>query len=288
MSSQPSPSRPSSLSGGDLPKYDTDISAVGGWWRDLRDALKLTPVWMRLSLMDVSSQHRRFFLGATWVTLGMTIFVFALGYVYSYLRNEEYAVFTPYLAAGMVAWTFMSSAITGGLNVFAGRSRFIENVQLPFHYYVFKTLSEISITAAMTIPVFGLCMILFDIRPGWTILWALPGLAIYMLTAFGVLIVMGVTNLKIRDIQTPLSNFMRLMFLVTPVIWMLEGREGTKRAAFVEYNPFFYFLDIFRSPLLGNVPEMRSWIVTASVAAFFFLAGIFVMIRARTRIHYWI
>ena len=67
----------------DLPVNDTQVGAFGGWYRDFSEGLRLAPAWFRISIMDVNSHYRRFFLGPSWVTLGMCLFVFALGYVYS-------------------------------------------------------------------------------------------------------------------------------------------------------------------------------------------------------------
>lgn len=272
----------------DSPVYDTKISAFGGWIRDLREGMCLAPAWFRISIMDVNSHYRRFVLGPSWVTLGMSLFVFALGYVYSYLRGMDPNVFIPYLAAGMIGWTFISSSINQGMNVFVKSRKFIENVKLPFHYFVFKTMFDIFYTAILTFPVFAICVVVYDVplyASNWMSLAAIP---LYILSSYSVVVLIGILHLKVRDIQNPLSNFMRLMFLITPIIWMVEQRAGSKRAAFVDYNPFYHYLEIFRAPLLGGAAEPINWIVASSCTAGLFILACITFILYWRKIHYWV
>lgn len=272
----------------DLPVYDTQVSALGGWVRDLKEGLSLTPAWLRISIMDVNSHYRRFFIGPSWVTLGMLLFVFALGYVYSYLRSMDPDIFIPYLAAGMIGWTFIASSINQGMNVFVKSRKFIENVKLPFHYFVFKTMFDVFYTAVLTFPVYLLCVFLYDVQLQPTLYLSFVALILYMISSYSVIVLIGILHLRVRDIQNPLSNFMRLMFLITPIIWLVELGAGSKRAAFIDYNPFYHYLEIFRAPMLGDLPERVNWIVAIScTGGLFFLACLTFMFCWR-KIHYWV
>ena len=271
-----------------LPMLDTQSSGLRGWATDLMEGIRIWRVWIRLSVMDVSSEHRRFLLGPLWVPLGLAIFVFALGYVYSYLRSASYATFTMYLAASMPCWIIIQSSIMQGMGVFVSARNSIENIRLPFHYYVFKTVFGIYYTSFLTVPVYLLCLALFPTRPTDSIIVILPAIFIFMITSFAVVICIGMVNLRVRDIATPLSNFMRLMFLVTPVIWMVEMRADSRRAAFVEYNPFYHYIEILRAPLLGYWPDIQNWLVVGVCTSVLLLIATIAMIKFRSRIYYWI
>ncbi|MGB6229687.1 MAG: ABC transporter permease [Litorimonas sp.] len=274
---------------GALPVYDSDRSRFSAWKDDLLEGLRTAPIWGQLSVMDTSSEHRRFLLGTLWVPLGMIIFVFALGYVYSYLRNTEFTQFTTYLAASMVGWVFMSSSVTQGMSVFVSARRYIENIRLPLHYHVFKTVSDIALIAVLTIPTYLLCLVLFPSEVSVSaLLWLPPALLLFLLSSYGMVVCIGLLNLRLRDIQAPIQNFMRLMFLITPVIWMLESTTGSRRAVFVTYNPFFHYLEIFRAPLLGYRADPQNWIVALSCTAALLLLATASMLLFQRRIHFWV
>ena len=271
-----------------LPVYDTSRSPFRAWLLDLKEAFLAWPTWSRITMLDISGQHRRFLLGALWVPLGMALFVFALGYVYSYLRNLDPNVFVPYLAASMVLWTIIHTTIMRGMSVFVAAAKYIENVRLPFHYFVLKNIFETFYTGLLTVPVYFAALAIYKVELNWGWLMVFPALLVYLVTAFSVLIIVGLANLRIRDIQSPLGNFMRLMFLLTPIIWMVEGREGSKRAAFIDYNPFYHFIEIARAPLLGDAATMTNWIVALSLCAVLLFISSFLMIRWRAKIQYWV
>jgi ABC-2 type transport system permease protein/lipopolysaccharide transport system permease protein len=272
----------------DLPEFHTERSAIRAWFADLSDALAAWPVWTRIAMMDISSRHRRFLLGMLWVPLGMAIFVFALGYVYSYLRGHAYAEFTPYLAASMIFWTIIHSSVTQGMSVFTSMGKHMANVRLPFHYYVLKVAFENMYTALLTSPVYIFCLLFFDVSVTTSVFLLFPALVIFIISSFSTLVFIGLLSLRFRDIKEPMSNFMRLMFLVTPVIWMVSQRAGSKRAAFVDYNPFYHYLEIARAPLLGYAPSMMNWIVSGSACLVLTLAASILMMRWRSKIHYWV
>ncbi len=45
------------------------------------------------------------------------------------------------------------------------------------------------------------------------------------------------------------------MFFITPVIWKMEMLPG--RALLLDLNPFYYLVEIVRSPLMGNPPSLQ-------------------------------
>ena len=61
-----------------------------------------------------------------------------------------------------------------------------------------------------------------------------------------------------------IRNLLQLAFFVTPIFWdyrrVLSGREYI-----VDYNVLFYFVEIVRGPLLGEVPAANTYVVVFAV-----------------------
>ena len=79
---------------------------------------------------------------------------------------------------------------------------------------------------------------------------------------------------------------MRISFFVTPILWMPEMLPN--RAVFVDFNPFFHYLELVRAPLLGNVPQATSWFTVAGITVFGWLITLELFRRYRGRIAYWL
>ena len=74
--------------------------------------------------------------------------------------------------------------------------------------------------------------------------------------------IFGILGSRYRDLSEVIKAIMRIAFLATPIIWIPGGTgRGGVMEAFLNYNPFYHFLELVRAPLLGNPIELISWLV---------------------------
>lgn len=271
-----------------LPVYTNAVAEPRKAWLDFTRALQLAPMWAHLTVQEMFGEFRRSFLGILWIPLGMVIFVLGLGYVYSYIRNYEYASYVVYLAAGMTGWQFIHSCTLGGMNLFSKSSANILNVNLPYMYFPMKLVFRQVLEMLMLVVVFVGVSFALNQPVSMSIVFALPGFLLYIWTALVVVICMATVTVRLRDVETLVTYTMRVMFLVTPILWMLEDRLGSRRAAFVQYNPFFHYIEITRAPLLGGTAEALNWYVALGCTGALTVAAILLFLRSRARIPYWI
>ena len=81
-------------------------------WADLQESLSKTKLWLYLGWSDIQQRYRGSVLGPLWITLSMTIFIAAISVVYSRLLHSTIGILLPYLAAGMVAWIYVSTVFS--------------------------------------------------------------------------------------------------------------------------------------------------------------------------------
>ena len=79
---------------------------------------------------------------------------------------------------------------------------------------------------------------------------------------------------------------MRLMFFVTPILWM-PGQNGILAGA-ARINPMTHYLAIIRDPLLYNQWPETSWWVVLAVNAAGVAAGMIAYASTRRKIAFWI
>jgi ABC-type polysaccharide/polyol phosphate export permease len=91
---------------------------------------------------------------------------------------------------------------------------------------------------------------------------------------------------------------MGLTFFITPILWMPSMLSGSAdpsyaldlssglsgRAAVVVFNPFYYFLEIVRAPLLGYAIPVWYWGIAIAVTAILMLAALILLSRTKSRI----
>jgi ABC-type polysaccharide/polyol phosphate export permease len=126
-------------------------------------------------------------------------------------------------------------------------------------------------------------------KPGpWTIdmLWAIPGLAGYLLTSLWLSAVLAPLCACFRDFHHAVQTGMRLIFFATPILWMPE--QSGRLAIIAKWNPLSHFVAIVREPLLYNRLPSDSWTVVLAVNAIGLLLGVMVYAFTRRRVAHWV
>lgn len=271
-----------------LPVYKTAQSPLAKAWQDVTEGVRMSDLWLQTTFWDYVSQNRRQFLGWVWIPLGMLFLVFSLGYVYAYIFQYDYLDFTLYLFAGFMCWAFIQSVVNGAFSLFLKDSNIIMNVRMPFSYYVYKMVFLHLLPIGFCLPIFLTMVGLYGEFNIPVMLLFFPGIVLYIICGISLGFFLGIIALRFRDLEAPISNVMRLLFLVTPVIWRIETREGSTRAYFAEFNPLYHILEITRAPLLGNMPTATNWYVSLGCMTFLILCALLIFPRFRHRIAYWL
>jgi ABC-2 type transport system permease protein/lipopolysaccharide transport system permease protein len=116
---------------------------------------------------------------------------------------------------------------------------------------------------------------------------ALPALALILLNGVWLGMLLGLINARFRDLGQLIPNAMRLIFFVTPVLWHAESASGARRI-FVDFNPAYYFVEILRAPLLGQVPSPMIWAVVVGFTVVGWAIALPVYASWRRQIALWI
>ncbi|MEM8616256.1 MAG: hypothetical protein AAGF20_04910, partial [Pseudomonadota bacterium] len=241
-----------------LPVYRSADSLLKKALGDMGEGLRMAPMWVPLSLRETFTQFRRFFLGPFWIPLGMMVLVYVLGYAYSYIFQRNYWYYTTYLFAGFLNWQIIQASLMGGFGLFTRQGRAMSHVRMPYTYYIYKHTFEALLNWLIVLPFLLIILIvpyaLGDMaspeqpRLSLTALWAIPAFGVYALASVFSVTLFAVVSVRVRDLEAPIASILRILFLITPVIWIAEEREGSRRAAFIDYNPFYHFLEIGRAP----------------------------------------
>ena len=108
-----------------------------------------------------------------------------------------------------------------------------------------------------------------------SLFWSILGFASIVPLIMFVQLILAVLCVFFRDLVQLVSAIMRIMFFLTPIIW-LPSMLGSK-AEILKYNPFTHILAVVRQPLLSEpVPgESWIWIVGLTLATMLILIALY-------------
>jgi ABC-2 type transport system permease protein len=242
-----------------------------------------------MTYFQFAVQYRKTMIGPAWVLLGPTLFILTLGLLFSEVSNVPAEVFVPHLAVGFVVWTLVSGFVVGSPTVFPrsraqilqGGMSLVDIVVVDVMRTVLHFLHQVIILVAI--------YFIYDLT--WTMYSWVSLIGLGFLVANGVWLTMffGIVGARYRDLAEIVNAVMRIAFLATPIIWLPSERgSGGVMGRFLDFNPFYHFLEIVRAPLLGNEIGSLSWMVVLSVTTIGFLLTILFHDRLKDRIPLWV
>lgn len=243
-------------------------------------------IWNLLAMQDIRQRYRRSVLGPFWITMSTLVSIAALGLVYSRIFHTPLRDYLPFLATGLVCWTFISGVVVESASVFTQAENIIKQVSLPFGLYVLRMVWRNIIILAHNLIVILLVNMCFGLYPSLTTLLFIPMLLLTAICSVAIGYLLGALCTRFRDLPQIIASLVQVVFYVTPVIWkpaLLKGHEEL-----LTFNPFFHFLDVMRAPLVNELPQMNSLYLALAITVFFSAAAMWFFARYRNRIAYWL
>ena len=256
--------------------------------RDVLLALSRFDLAGTLGWQDVKQRYRRSTLGPFWLTISMGVLIGALGLVFGTIFKSRLAEFLPFLAIGIILWTYIATVINEGCTAFISSDSVIKQLPLPLFLHVLRVVWRNLVILGHNVVIIPLLFLLFLHAPGWVALLAIPGLIVTTLTLTAVALFVGVLCTRYRDLTQIIASVLQIAFYVTPIIWMPSMMSGRAEFVFLEVNPFFHLIEVVRAPLLGQMPSVTNWVVSICMAVVSWLLTLWMYGKYKNRISYWL
>lgn len=225
---------------------------------------KYRPLIWNLVLRELKARYRGSFLGFIWTFLNPLLLMLVYLLVFSvYLRieMENYAVF---MFCGLLPWIWFSSSLMEGVNsVIEGGSLITRSMLSPEVFPIIKVLSNL-INFILSLPLLFFFIIFFKIKVGYPLI-VLPIIILAQLIfTMGMVAIVSALNVRFRDLQHVLGNFITLWFFISPILYPLSSiPEGFR--VYSQFNPIAIFSTAYQDIFFYN--RMFNWksMLTVSV-----------------------
>ncbi|MGD9726886.1 MAG: ABC transporter permease [Alphaproteobacteria bacterium] len=254
--------------------------------RDIYDGLTSWRIWWLLAWQDLRARYRRSVIGPLWLTVSTAALIGGMGLVFSTLFKMDLREYLPFLAVGIILWQLISTLLVESTTAFIQAESIIKSMNLPYSIHVLRVITRNVLILFHNLTVLVVVWIVFQIDVGFTTLLFIPGIVLIILNGMWMGILFGTLGTRYRDIQQSIANVAQIIFFLTPIMWPLK--QLGERGYIATYNPLYHVIEVVREPLLGNVPELTSYIVVTAMAVIGWITAYLFFCRYRRRITYWL
>lgn len=214
--------------------------------------------------MDITCKYRRSVIGPFWETINIFLMIMGISYMSSVILNIPPLSNIAYVGLGMIAWSALTGLITEGTGVFITNKDYIRNSPLTIDLYVMRTIFRVLITSCHHLLLYIIALAFLPIPLHMGNLMGILGLFFLFINALWVVPTIGFLCARFRDLEMIIRNLLQLTFFVTPIFWDYRTVHS-ERSFIVQYNPFFYFLEAIRAPLLGETLPMLHYAIILAI-----------------------
>lgn len=254
----------------------SDIGAIFSRWR----------TWFLMSNQDIRMRYRRSLIGPFWLSISMALTIVGMAFLFGNVFDRQIQEFLYYLAAGFLAWTYLSTMINEGCTLLVEAEHHLRSVPLPVSVLAMRMVQRNFIIFLHNAAVVGALMAIFQFRPTIELAWIVPGILINTAFGFFAALTLAPICLRFRDLTQVVASIMQLSFFMTPIIWMPD--QGRVPRVFVDFNPFYHLMEMVRAPIQGHLPTVLNWYVVAGLTWAMIALSIITLSIARKRIYTWL
>jgi ABC-type polysaccharide/polyol phosphate export permease len=255
---------------------------------DLLGGLSKWQLWTRLGWNDVRRRYHRTKIGPFWSTLTLLVYILSVGIVGAGLWGQDIKTYLPFLASGMLVWTFLSILINESCLLFTQGALLFNNARMEYSLLAYALVWKHFLLFLHNMVVYALVVLYSPAVLDWASLLAIPGIVILLVNGVWIALLIGLVCLRFRDVAPLISSAITILMLVTPLFWPADRLpKGLTHLFFVKLNPIYRLIDIVRTPLLGGIPTHASYAAAVGITVCGWLITYWMFRTFRRRISYW-
>jgi lipopolysaccharide transport system permease protein len=223
-----------------------------------------------LTQKELKVRYKRSFFGYLWSIANPLALAFVFFVAFKIFMKIQIENYTLFLISGLFPWQWFSNSVNTSAMVFVTNSSLIKKVNFRREVLVVAAVLNDMLHFALSIPVIGVFIFFYGLRPSWTWIIGIPLLLIIQfIITFGFSIAVSAVNLFFRDIERIVFILTTLLFYVTPIIYS-EDMVPTDYKTLILLNPLSILMLSWRNLFMHGALDLKD---TALAFAYSFIVA---------------
>ncbi len=254
-------------------------------FKSIQEIYKFRYVTVAYVTTNLKSRYRRSVLGFFWTVLAPMLHYIIMGLVFTLLLHSKIDNYFVYYFSGAIFFSIVSATISRAPFAFIQNEHFIKKIYLPKVIFIqnvviYEVINFLLASSSLII----LGMAFGYLKLSFMTLFALIPILLVSIFLFGICSAVSLATVYFRDLIHIVPAILQAAFFATPIIYN-KDMIPEKYYIFVYLNPFYYYLEAFREPLLYNrLPgfQLMGYLVLSSIVSF--LLGYFLISKFDNKI----
>lgn len=245
------------------------------YWRDIWAYRQLFAI---LAWRDLAVRYKQTVIGVTWALIRpvatMIVFTVVFGKL-AKLPSEGAAPYAVMVFAGMLPWTFFSTAISEASNSLISNSNLISKVYFPRLIVPTAVAAVVFVDFLISFVILLALMAWYRFLPGWQIAFLPIFTLLAFLASLGPGLWITALNVKYRDFRYVIPFLVQVGLYISPVGFSSNLIPEQWKLVY-SLNPLVGIIDGFRWCILGGQSAMHwpSLCLSVAVTALFLWLGL--------------
>ncbi|HTO00236.1 MAG TPA: ABC transporter permease [Microthrixaceae bacterium] len=235
---------------------------------------------MNLAQRDLKARYKRSFVGWMWslinpaATLGIytLVFGFFLKGTAPVAGNGTLSSFALYLFCGLVVWNLFAGVVNTSIGSFATAGPLLTRTYFPPECPMVAGLTTVVLQSLIEAGILIFFMAIAG-NVSWTVIIVLPIFTLMSCFAFGIGLVLGLLNIRFRDVSYLVGIAMQVLFYATPIVYSLEIIPANFQKA-LRLNPLTSYVHSMRQVVYSlELPTASNWAVMVLTALISLIGG---------------
>jgi lipopolysaccharide transport system permease protein len=225
------------------------------YWHDLWRYRELFEV---LAWRDVAVRYKQTIIGVAWALLRPVLTMLVFTVIFSRLAklpSEGNAPYPLMVMAGMLPWTFFSTALSDASNSLIGNAGLIGKIYFPRLIIPTATIVVAFVDLLISFAILCVMMVWYQFLPSWQILLLPFFVLLAFLASLGPGLWVTSLNVKYRDFRYVMPFALQLGLYISPVGFSSSVVPEKWRLLY-SLNPVVGVIDGFRWCILGTASHV--------------------------------
>lgn len=221
---------------------------------------------------NIKRRYKRSIIGVAWTLLSPLLTMTFLTIAFSNLFRFSLPHYPVYLLAGIIYWNFFSQTTQDAMHTLVEGGNLFKKIYIPRTIFGFSAIGNGLVNLLLALIPLSLIMVIFGHLFSSALFFLPFALLINALFALGAGLFLSALAVFFIDVIYIYQVFLTAWFYLTPIIYPKEILP-IEFVWYLNLNPMYTMLEIFRLPIYSGVLPGRNTVIAAIIWALVSLLG---------------